>query len=86
MLLARLFESCPLVRPNCGADMRIIAVVTEAAPVQRILAPIREPTAPPPIAPPRRPSAWDDDPEPMPDWDLVAQPDPGFPFDQRISW
>ena len=36
-LLARLLASLPLVCPNCGADMRIIA-------------PIREPTAPPPIA------------------------------------
>jgi hypothetical protein len=25
MLLARLFESLPLVCPNCGADMRIVA-------------------------------------------------------------
>ena len=35
MLLARLFESLPLVCPNCGADMRIVAFLTEAAPVQR---------------------------------------------------
>jgi hypothetical protein len=37
MLLARLFESLPLVCPNCGADMRIIAFITEAAPVEQIL-------------------------------------------------
>ena len=34
MLLARLFASLPLVCPNCGADMRIIAFVTETAPVE----------------------------------------------------
>ncbi|MGB5736291.1 MAG: hypothetical protein WBM40_17785 [Thiohalocapsa sp.] len=51
MLLARLFESLTLVCPDCGADMRSVAFVTEAAPVQRILAPIGEPTEPPPIAP-----------------------------------
>ena len=34
MLLARLFESLPLVRPNCGADMRIVAFITEAAPTK----------------------------------------------------
>ena len=28
---------------------------------------------------------WDADPEPMPDWDLIAQPDPGLEFDQRAS-
>ena len=34
MLLARLFESLPLVCPHCGADMRIVAFITEAAPVE----------------------------------------------------
>ena len=57
MLLARLFESLPLACPNCGADMRIIAFVTEAVPVQRILAHIGEPTEPPPIASARGPPA-----------------------------
>lgn len=37
MLLARLFASLPLVCPNCGADMRIIAFITDAAPVAQIL-------------------------------------------------
>jgi len=86
LLLARLFESLPLVCPNCGADMRIIAFMTEAAPVQRILAHIGEPTEPPPIAPARGPPSWDDDLAPMPDFDLIAQADPGFEFDQRVSW
>ena len=69
ILLARLFEPLPLVCPNCGAGMRIITFVTEAAPVQRILAHIGEPTQPPPIAPARSQPAWDDAPEPAPDWD-----------------
>jgi hypothetical protein len=34
MLLARLFASLPLSCPNCGADMRLIAFITEAAPVE----------------------------------------------------
>jgi hypothetical protein len=34
MLLARLFESLPLVCPNCGAEMRIVAFITETAPVE----------------------------------------------------
>jgi hypothetical protein len=86
MLLARLFESLPLTCPHCGADMRIVAFITETAPVARILMHIGEPPQPPPIAPARGPPAWEDDPEPMPDWDLIAQPDPGFEFDQRLSW
>jgi hypothetical protein len=49
--VGRLFASLPLVCPNCGADMRIIAFVTEAAPIERILAYIGAPTEPPPIAP-----------------------------------
>jgi hypothetical protein len=86
MLLARLFESLPLSCPNCGAGMRIVAFVTEAAPVQRILAHIGEHTEPPPIAPARGPPGWDDDLGPMPDWDLLAQPEPDIEFDQRVSW
>ncbi len=76
MPLARLFESLPLVCPNCGADMRIIAFVTETVPVQRILAHIGEPTEPPPIAPARGPPAWDEAPEPAPDWDRLNSPSP----------
>lgn len=86
MLLARLFESLPLVCPNCSADMRLIAFVIESAPVQRILAHTGEPTEPPPLAPARGPPGWDDDPGPMPDWDLLGQPEPDVEFDQRLSW
>jgi hypothetical protein len=65
--------------------MRIIAFVTEAAPIERILAYIGAPTEPPPIAPARGPPAWDDDLGPMPDWDLLGQPEPDVAFDQRVS-
>ena len=86
MLLARLFESLPLVCPCCGADMRIVAFITEAAPVERILTHIGEPSRPPPIAPARGPPGWDDAPEPLPDWDVFSQPEPDFEFDQRVAW
>ncbi len=86
MLLGRLFESMPLVCPNCGADMRIVAFITEAAPVERILGYIGEPSRPPPIAPARGPPAWDDAPEPVPGWDRFGQPEPDFAFDQRVAW
>jgi hypothetical protein len=53
MLLDRLFESLPLTCPNCGADMRLIAFITEAAPVERILTHTGEPPRPPPTTPAR---------------------------------
>jgi hypothetical protein len=37
MLLARLFESMPLVCPNCGAKMRPIVFITETAPIKRMV-------------------------------------------------
>ena len=86
MLLARLFECMPLTCPNCGADMRIVAFITEAAPVERILSHIGEPAKPPPISPARGPPGWDDALEPLPDWDVIAQPEAELEFDQRISW
>ncbi len=60
MLLARLVECLPLTCPSCGAHMRIVAFITEAAPVERILTHIGQPAQPPPIAPARGPPAWDD--------------------------
>jgi hypothetical protein len=86
LLLARLFGSLPLTCPCCGADMRIVAFITEAAPVERILTHIGEPSRPPPIAPARGPPGWDDAPEPLPHWDVFSQPEPDFEFDQRVAW
>jgi hypothetical protein len=34
MLLARLLETLPLRCPHCGADMRIVAFITEVTPVE----------------------------------------------------
>ena len=86
ILLARLFESLPLTCPQCGADMRIIAFVTEASPVQRILTHLGEPAKPPPIAPARGPPAWVGLVDALrdPDWDALAQPE--YPFDPQVQW
>jgi len=87
MLLARLFESLPLVCPNCGADMRIVAFITEAAPVQRILKHVGEPPEPPRISPARGPPAWDDPPVDLgPDWEALAQASPEYVFNQEVQW
>jgi len=94
LLLARIYdrrkslwdEVFPLVCPMCGAEMRIIAFLTDPAAVRAILAHLGEPTAPPPIAPARDPPLWN-----LPDagaggFDPHAQPAPEYAFDQRIAW
>jgi hypothetical protein len=67
-LLGRLFESLPLVR-HCGADMCILSH-------------IGEPAAPPRVDPARGPPPWDDGRDPLPDWDVMAQPELVYRFDQ----
>ena len=86
MLLARLFESLPLVCPNCCADMRIISFITEAASVEQILTHIGEPPRPPAITPARGPPARDDAHQPIAVRDLLQQTEPDVEFDQRIAW
>ncbi len=87
MLIARLFLALLLVCPRCGADRRIVAFITKAAPVQRILNHIGEPAEPPRIAPARGPPAWDDPPvDAIPDWEALAQPSPEHAFDQEVPW
>jgi len=86
MLLARIYESAPLACPQCGADMRIIAFVTDGVSVRGILEHIGEPAQPPPVAPARGPPAWEEEAEPLPLLDSLAQPEPDFQFDQTVSW
>jgi hypothetical protein len=87
MLLARLFECLPLTRRSCGADMRIVAFITEAAPVEHILTPVGEPAQPSPIAPTGGPPACDDTlADAVPDGDALAQPEPEYLFDQQVQW
>ncbi len=43
MLLARIYEVFPLICPHCGAELRIIAFLTESDPIVRILDHIGEP-------------------------------------------
>jgi hypothetical protein len=62
------------------------ALITDAAPIEQILNHIGEPSRPPRIAPARGLPGWDDDLGPVPDWDLLGQPEPHVEFDQRICW
>ena len=90
-LLARIYEVFPLVCPICHAEMRIIAFVTDASTIQKILGHIGWPTQPPTISPARGPPLWEaamtaKDVDNNHQYDLAAQPAPEFEFDQRISW
>lgn len=81
VLIARVYEILPLICPECGGEMRLIAFVTDAEPVWRILAHLDEPVRPPPISPARLPpeqtgfdrestSAYDPERgDPMPEFD-----------------
>ena len=87
VLLARVYEVFPLRCPLCGADLRIIAFITDAATVRDILAHLGEPIAPPRSAPARGPplgEAGDAQQEAPPD--PALQPVPADEFDQRLSW
>jgi hypothetical protein len=91
MLLARIYETLPLVCPNCQSPMRIIAFIVDAGTVRKILDHLGEPTQSPKIASARGPPLWEaamaseragNDSQ----WDSAAQPEPVFEFDQRIAW
>jgi len=92
MLLARIYETLPLVCPLCQSPMRIIAFITEGSSVRKILEHLGETTLPPCITPARGPPLWElalahrhragNDPQ----WDSAAQPEPVFEFDQRVAW
>ena len=93
MLLARIDEAFPLTCPQCVAEMRIVAFLTAASTVQRILDHIGEPATPPRIAPARGPPSWEEDDsraifldQVKSPRDPLAHPDPDFEFDQRVSW
>ncbi len=93
MLLARIYEAFPLTCPQCGAEMRILAFITEAVDVRAILEHIGEPATPPRIAQARGPPEWYEDAtehaiaaEAGSAGDPYAQPAPECEYDQRVSW
>jgi hypothetical protein len=86
LLLARIYEVFPLLCPNCGGEMRIIAFINEAMALREILAHLGEPTSPPPMAPARGPPLWERADAGQGEYDPQAQPAPGYEFDQRIAW
>ena len=88
MLIARIYEIFPLVCPQCGGQMRIIAFITEGAAIREILGHLGEATSPPRLMPARAPPLWETSvagAEPG-DLDPQFQPAPDYEFDQRITW
>ena len=87
------YEVFPLLCPKCGGQMRLIAFITEAMQIRKILDHIGADSEPPHIALARGPPLWEDcdvqisdGVQPEPDWDLAAQPAPDYEVDKRINW
>ena len=96
-LIARIYEVFPLICPNCGGQMRIIAFITFSADIKKILEHIGVEPQAPRITPARGPPLWDEcgaqesqeqgeGVEAEPDWDLENQSPPDYPDDQRTAW
>lgn len=88
MLMARIYEVFPLVCPQCGGELKIVAFLTEADPLQRILNHIGELVTPPQISPACGPPDWleaDVDQTHL-NGSEQAEPVPEFEFDQTVSW
>jgi hypothetical protein len=85
LLLARIYEVFPLVCPLCGAEMRIIAFITDASVIRDILVHLGEPIAPPRVAPARGPPLWDLPAAGEGGGAPVAQPAPAYAFDSAVG-
>ena len=100
-LLARIYEVLPLICTHCGAEMRLIAAITDKPSIERILIHIGEPARPPPVSPARGPPEWEWDFDQRPVEEVIAAI-PDYEFDlgnrsghgptshvhvvERISW
>jgi len=86
ILIARIYAVFPLICPDCGGQMKIIAFIREKPIIHEILNAIGEPTKPPVLSPPRAPPLWE---EYLTDSSTEFMPPdvlPEYEFDQRISW
>jgi len=86
MLLARIYEIFPLTCHHCGGEVRLIAFVTEVAPIRQILEHIGEPTKPPRVHPPRAPPGHSDEPRGEDHEEDFIQDHFDHEFDQTVSW
>ena len=57
--MAKIAEDFPRACPACGGDIRVIAFITDPAPIRKILTYLGEPLEPLPLAPARGPpTGW----------------------------
>ncbi|GAB4351700.1 MAG: hypothetical protein Kow0060_01110 [Methylohalobius crimeensis] len=73
---------CPLVCPECGGQLKIVAFLTEADPIQRLLTHIGEPATPPRIAPARAPPDWQEPDFDQTDRTELEQAEPVSEYDK----
>ena len=86
MLLGKIFEINPLLCPNCGGEMKIIAFVTDTEPIRKILRHIGERDYAPAISPSRDPPILCAEIDQTQYWDgYAAKPITEHEFDQTVS-
>ena len=86
LLLARIYAAFPLICPRGGGAMRIVAFITAALMVQKILVHLGEPTSAPRLAKARAPPLWEMQDAATGEIDSPVQPESDYEFDQRVAW
>ena len=97
VLITRIYAVSPLLCPNCGGQMRLIAFITHSADIGQILNHIGVESESPHISPAHGPPLWEgcdeqvddgvqSDPDWATHWDGAAQPAPDCEVDQRVNW
>jgi hypothetical protein len=85
MLLARIYNLFPLICPECGAEMQVIAVIQDKPIINTILKSVGEATEPPLLMPARGPPGWDEyNQDELVDENKQSIPD--YEFNQCIFW
>jgi len=85
MLLARIYNLFPLLCPECGAEMQVIAIIQDKPVINKILESVGEAIKPPILSPARGPPFWDDYNQDM-SADEGEQSIADFEFNQCVSW
>jgi len=85
MLLARIYNLFPLLCPECGAEMQVIAIIQDKPVINKILESVGEAIKPPILSPARGPPIWDDYNQDM-SADEGEQSIADFEFNQCVSW
>ena len=86
ILIARIYAVFPLICPDCGGKMKIIAFIREKPIIQKILNSIDEPIKPPVLSPPRAPPLWEEHIMDSSAEFMLPDVIPDYEFDQRLNW